>query len=85
METLGLDYDTFINSAFLLQGRSDEFTNKSPSQRKDILVSILNLSRYEALEDRARDRWRSAKQRQQRLESEADRLEAALADVDEWT
>lgn len=84
VDTLGLDYDTFINSAFLLQGRSDEFTNKSPSQRKEILVSILNLSRYEALEGRARDRWREAKQRQQRLEAEVERLQAAIADVPEW-
>ena len=83
-ETLGLDYDTFINSAFLLQGRSDEFTNKSPSQRKEILVSILNLSRYEALEDRARDRWREAKHRQQRLDAEVERLKEAVADVPEW-
>jgi exonuclease SbcC len=83
-DTLGLDYDTFINSAFLLQGRSDEFTNKSPSQRKEILVSILNLSRYEALEGAARDRWRAAKQRQQRLEGEVERLQAAVADVPDW-
>jgi len=83
-ETLGLDYDTFINSAFLLQGRSDEFTNKSPSQRKEILVRILNLSRYEALEGRARDRWRAAKQRQERLEADVERLEDALSDEDEW-
>jgi len=82
-DTLGLDYDTFINSAFLLQGRSDEFTNKSPSRRKEILVRILNLSRYEALEDRARDRWRTAKQRQQRLQADVDRLEDAVADEDE--
>ena len=83
-DTLGLDYDTFINSAFLLQGRSDEFTNKSPSQRKEILVSILNLSRYEALEGAARDRWRAAKQRQQRLEGEGERLQEAVADVSDW-
>lgn len=84
-DTLGLDYDTFINSAFLLQGRSDEFTNKSPSQRKEILVRILNLSRYEALEERARDRWREAKQRQQQIEAEVERLRDALEDVPEWT
>ncbi len=83
-DAVGLDYDTFINSAFLLQGRSDEFTQKSPSQRKDILVRILNLSRYEALEDRARDRWRSAKQQLQRAEAEVERLQEALEDVDEW-
>ncbi|MFO8098049.1 MAG: SMC family ATPase [Salinibacter sp.] len=83
-EAVGLDYDTFINSAFLLQGRSDEFTKKSPSQRKDILVRILNLSRYERLEGRARDRWRAAKERQQRAEAEIERLKAALEDVPAW-
>ena len=32
---IGMDYDTFINSAFLIQGRADEFTNKTPpSARK---------------------------------------------------
>ncbi len=84
-DALGIDYDTFINSAFLLQGRSDEFTQKSPSKRKEILVSILNLSRYETLEGRARDRWREAKNRQQRVEAEVERLQEALADVEEWT
>ncbi len=83
-DTIGLDYDTFINSAFLLQGRSDEFTKKSPSQRKQILVSILNLSRYEALEAKARDRWREEKQRQQRIEAEVERLQEALSEVSEW-
>ena len=83
-DTLGIDYDTFINSAFLLQGRSDEFTQKSPSKRKEILVSILNLSRYERLEDRARDRWREAKNRQQRVEAEVERLQQSLSDVEEW-
>ena len=83
-ETLGLDYDTFINSAFLLQGRSDEFTQKSPSQRKEILTRILNLSRYEALEDKARDHWRAAKERERRTAAEGDRLEDALAEVPEW-
>ncbi len=83
-DTLGVDYDTFINSAFLLQGRSDEFTQKSPSQRKEILVSILNLGRYETLEDRARDRWRAAKNRQQRVEATVERLDEALADVEAW-
>ncbi|WP_208427357.1 MULTISPECIES: AAA family ATPase [Salinibacter] len=83
-DTLGLDYDTFINSAFLLQGRSDEFTQKRPSQRKEILTRILNLGRYEALEDEARDHWREAKERQQRAAAEVERLETALEDVPDW-
>ena len=46
-ETVGIDYDTFINSAFLLQGRSDEFTKKKSGERKEILGRILGLDRYE--------------------------------------
>ena len=53
---LGMDYDTFVNSAFLLQGRSDEFTRKTPSERKDVLSSILGLSLYEMLQAEARNK-----------------------------
>ena len=83
-DTIGLDYDTFINSAFLLQGRSDEFTKKSPSQRKEILVNILNLGRYEKLARMARDEWRDARDEQERHESDVERLQEALEDVPEW-
>ena len=53
---LGMDYDTFVNSAFLLQGRSDEFTRKTPSERKDVLSSILGLDLYEVLQASARNK-----------------------------
>ena len=53
---LGMDYDTFVNSAFLLQGRSDEFTRKTPSERKDVLSSILGLDLYEVLQAAARNK-----------------------------
>ena len=82
--TVGLDYDTFINSSFLLQGRSDEFTQKRPSERKEILTRILALDRYEALADRARDRWRAAKEQEERSAADVERLEGALEDVPEW-
>ncbi|MCX6005541.1 MAG: hypothetical protein NT082_07720, partial [Chloroflexi bacterium] len=51
---LHLDYQTFINSAMLLQGRSNEFTTKRPSERKEILADILDLSFYEGLEKEAK-------------------------------
>ena len=38
-QLVGMDYETFINSAFLMQGRADEFTNKSPAERKAVLSS----------------------------------------------
>ena len=55
-QLLRLDYDTFINSAFLLQGRADEFTTKPPGKRKEILGDILGLGIYEVYEQRAKDR-----------------------------
>ena len=42
-ETIHLDYDAFINSAFLRQGQSNEFSKKSAKDRKEILANILGL------------------------------------------
>ena len=51
---IGMDYETFINSAFLIQGRADEFTNKTPAERKDVLGKIIGLDQYNELQDRSR-------------------------------
>jgi exonuclease SbcC len=55
IELLHLDYDTFVNSVFLRQGNSDEFSNKKPAERKEVLGSILGLSAYDKYYDKARD------------------------------
>ena len=60
-QLLGMDYDTFINSAFLLQGRADEFTNKAPAERKEVLAKILGLDAYDRLQDRAKERLEEKK------------------------
>lgn len=54
VQLLHMNYDTFINSVFVLQGRADEFTVRRPSERKRILSEILGLSLYEDLETRSR-------------------------------
>ena len=59
---VGMDYTTFVNTAFLLQGRSDEFTRKTPAERKAVLASVLDLGLYETLQGSAaghRDHWQS--------------------------
>ncbi len=81
---VGLDYETFINSSFLLQGRSDEFTKKRPSERKEILTRVLGLDRYKALAAIAGERSRDAKAKQEHLRHEVDRLRSALEDVPAW-
>jgi exonuclease SbcC len=54
IETLHMDYDTFVNSAFLRQGHADEFTRQDPAKRKEVLGNILGLGRYDELEERAK-------------------------------
>ena len=53
-DVVHMDYDTFVNTAFLLQGRADMFTRSKPSQRKECLAEVLDLSYYDDLEQRAK-------------------------------
>jgi exonuclease SbcC len=56
VQLLHMNYDTFINSVFILQGRADEFTTRRPGERKRILAEILGLATFDELEARARAR-----------------------------
>ena len=81
---LGLDYETFVNSTFLLQGRSDEFTRKKPGERKLILAKILGLDRYDRLAQAAGARWTALRDRSATLSAEAARLVAATEHAPAW-
>ena len=72
-----IGYDTFVNSAFILQGRVDEFTRRSPSERKAILSDILELSRYDELGALAKDRARTAEAEIVKHRAEAEHVQAA--------
>ncbi len=54
--TLHLDYDTFINVSFFLQGKADLFTNQSPANRKKILSNILELEVWDRYKEIAAER-----------------------------
>jgi len=58
---LKIDYSTFINSAYLRQGRADEFMLKRPSDRKAVLAEMLNLGQYDHLTEKAKDITRICK------------------------
>lgn len=59
-DVLRLDYDTFINASFFLQGKADMFTQQAPGRRKEILSAILGLEIWEAYKEEASLRRRSA-------------------------
>ncbi|MEO0852292.1 MAG: SMC family ATPase, partial [Cyanobacteria bacterium J06648_11] len=79
---LRLDYETFVNSAYLRQGRADEFTLKRPGDRKRILAEILNLGRYETLAEQCRERGRVAKAQYGFQQQQLQQLTEQLRDRD---
>jgi exonuclease SbcC len=58
--TLNLSFDSFSNSAFLRQGQANEFSKKSPKDRKEILATILGLNQYETVRTLAMNKIRQA-------------------------
>jgi exonuclease SbcC len=81
---LHLDYDTFVNSAFLAQGRADEFTAKPPFQRTQILTAILGLDRWEQFEARAKEKIRQSREKIQRVEERLTEMERELGRKSEY-
>jgi exonuclease SbcC len=53
-----MNYETFITSSFVMQGRSDYFTAKNPTERIEILREMLNLNIYERARDTVREKLR---------------------------
>jgi exonuclease SbcC len=71
---LRLDYETFVNAAFFLQGRADQFAQQSPSRRKEILSNILGLGDWEIYKDRASAHRKS-------IESELDSVDGRVKEI----
>ena len=83
IQTLSMDYETFINSAYLQQGRADEFTRQRPADRKRILGEILGLERYDKLEAKAKVLMNERKEEAQELERETNLLQKETARLPE--
>ncbi|MBW4435405.1 MAG: SMC family ATPase [Pelatocladus maniniholoensis HA4357-MV3] len=78
LQHIKLDYDTFINSAYLRQGRADEFMLKRPSERKEILAELLKLHQYDELEERSKDLSRQFKAKAEELERSLESMKIQL-------
>jgi len=77
---LRMSYDTFLNSAYLRQGQADQFVRQTPAKRKEILADILDLSRYDQLEAKARERQKSAQADATDLDRDISGIDAELRD-----
>lgn len=74
LRLLNMDYKTFVNSAFLVQGHADEFSQASADQRKEVLSRVLGLGLYDRLEERARAILRERRGVTRAIEMEQERL-----------
>lgn len=79
VSTLRLPYEIFVNSSYLRQGHADEFTVKTPAERKALLAEILGLSLYDTLEERAREKVRQTQSRLELLALQTEELKLQLA------
>ena len=80
---LRMTYDTFVNSAFILQGRSNLFTAKRPNERKEVLGEVLDLSRYEWIAERARREARDQGGESLRLDAQVSQIDREVSQKDE--
>jgi exonuclease SbcC len=78
LEHVKLDYDTFVNSAYLRQGRADEFMLKRATERKEILANLLKLEQYDLLAERAKERSREFKAKMELLEQNLESVKGQL-------
>jgi exonuclease SbcC len=73
-QTLRMDYETFSNASFFLQGKADKFTQQGASDRKRILGSILGLDAWEIYRQEALERRR-------RVEEEVAGIDGQLREI----
>jgi len=74
-QTLRLDYETFINASFFLQGKADQFTQKKSSERKAVLSTILGLEIWDTYKERTADKRKG-------IENEVNTINGRIAEID---
>jgi len=74
-QTLRLDYETFVNASFFLQGKADQFTQQNATKRKEVLSNILGLEAWEDYKNRTAEKRKA-------IEREVDEIDGRVAEID---
>ena len=77
---LRMDYETFTNASFFLQGKADQFATARPSERKTILGKILGLEIWETYREKAGEQRRQKEKEVRGLDG---RLHEVQSELDE--
>ncbi len=74
-QTLRLDYETFVNASFFLQGKADQFTQQNAGKRKEVLSNILGLEIWDEYKNRTAEKRKG-------IESEVETIDGRVAEID---
>src|SRR5687767_11080704 len=74
-QTLRLDFDTFVNASFFLQGKADQFTQQNATRRKEVLSNILGLEMWEEYKNKTAEKRKA-------LEREVDEIDGRIREID---
>jgi len=81
-QTLRLDYDTFVNASFFLQGKADQFTQQNAGRRKEVLSNILGLEMWEEFKNRTAEKRKALEREVDEIEGRVREIDAELAEED---
>jgi len=77
-DTLRMDFDTFTNASFFLQGKADQFATARPGERKRILSNILGLEIWETYRERTSKQRREKEKEVRELDGRISEIQAEL-------
>jgi len=83
IKKIKFDYKTFVNSVYFQQNDISEFAESDARRRKDILKSIIDLSKWDGYENKAKEKFRKLKIEKETFQSmidDCDQLEGEIID-----
>src|SRR5512143_581561 len=81
-QTLRLDFETFVNASFFLQGRADQFTQQNATRRKEVLSNILGLEMWEEYKNRTAEKRKALEREVDEIDGRVREIDAELAEED---
>lgn len=82
-EILRMNYETFVTSSFILQGRSDYFTSMPETEKIEVLREALLLNVYEKAREKAREKIRDLQVKKEEAERSITEISEELLKKDE--
>jgi DNA repair protein SbcC/Rad50 len=81
-QTLRLDFETFVNASFFLQGKADQFTQQNATRRKEVLSNILGLEMWEEYKNKTAEKRKSLEREVDEIDGRIREINAELAEED---